>query len=118
MVDRCDLDRHRFLVVGRLLEGEDELAEILNGVDVVVGRRRDGVGTHRDHPGLGNLVVDLLPGQMAADARLGALANLDLDGDTGVEILLAYAEAARGHLDHDIGAVPVEVFVKPPSPVL
>ena len=79
MVDRGNLDRYRLLVVGRLLEGVDELAQVLDGVDVVMRRRGDGVGAHGDHAGLGDLVVDLLPGEMAADPGLCPLTDLDLD---------------------------------------
>ena len=43
------------------------------------------------------------PGQMPADAGLGALAYLDLDGGAGVQVLRVHAEAPGGHLHH--GAV-------------
>ena len=66
--------------MGGFLQAVDELAQVLDGVDVVVGRRRYGVGALGDHAGAGHLLVDLLAGQMPPDAGLGALADLDLDG--------------------------------------
>ena len=41
-------------------------------------------------------LVDLLAGQVAADAGLGALADLDLDGGAAVQVVGVDAEPARG----------------------
>ena len=71
------LHRHQRLRV-HLLQIEDQLRQILDRVDVVVRRRRDEADARareaqgRDH------VVDLVPGELAALAGLGALRDLDL----------------------------------------
>ncbi len=91
-----------------LLEVEDQLRQVLDGVDVVVWRRRDQgharirVAQLRDH------LVDFVPRQLAALAGLGALGDLDLQ-DLGVDqVVRGHAEAAGGHLldlGHALGAV-------------
>ena len=75
----------------------------------MVRRRRDGVGALGDHAGARHLLVDLLAGQMPSDAGLGALADFDLDGGAGVQVVRVHAEASAGHL-HD-GAVGVGLQV-------
>ena len=81
-----------------LLEIEDQLGEILNGVDVMVRRRRDQCHAGGGVAELGNFRRDLVAGQLAALAGLGALGNLDLD-DLGVhQVVGGDAEAAGGHL--------------------
>ena len=87
------LDRDRLGVFDRLLEREDELPQVLDGVDVVVRRRGKRVGAGGDHARRGDLVVDLFAGQMPADAGLGALADLYLYADGGLEVLVENAEA-------------------------
>ena len=61
---------------------------------------------------VGDVAVGLLAGQVAADAGLGALADLDLDGGAAVEVVGVDAEAARGHLHDDVVLVGVEVGVQ------
>ena len=97
-----DLHRHGLGVAGRLLQREDELAQILDRVDVVMRRWADRVGALGDHAGPRHLGVDLLAGQVPADARLGALADLDLDRGPGGEVLGRHAEAPRRHLDDGV----------------
>src|ERR1017187_1027564 len=62
-----------------VLQIVDELRQILDGVDVVVRRRRDrahaGDGAARPRDG----ISDLVAGQLAALAGLGTLRHLDLD---------------------------------------
>ena len=108
----CDLDHDRLFVFGRFLEREYELAQVLDGVDIVVGSRGDGVRALRDHTGLGDVRADLEAGQMAADAGLCALAHLDLDGGAGFEVILVHAEAAGCDLNDGVGAVLIEVLVQ------
>jgi hypothetical protein len=61
------------------LEVEDELRQVLDRVDVVMGRGRDQAhaGCRKAHHG--DALVHLGPGQLAALAGLGALGHLDLD---------------------------------------
>src|SRR5690606_19423130 len=63
------LDVHPGLRVG-VLEVVDELGEVLDGVDVVVRRRRDEADAGGGVPGLGDPGVDLVAGQLAAFAGL------------------------------------------------
>ena len=56
----------------------DEFRQILDGVDVVVGRGRDQRYAGRGAAGLGHAVRHLRAGQMAALAGLRALGHLDL----------------------------------------
>mmetsp|Transcript_15725 Transcript_15725/g.37201 ORF Transcript_15725/g.37201 Transcript_15725/m.37201 type:complete len:830 (-) Transcript_15725:1712-4201(-) len=93
----------------RALEVVDELREVLDGVDVVVGRRRD-----ERHAWLGqaegsNVLVDLLAGELASLSGLRALSKLDLDLLGGHEILRGHAETARGNL-LDLGGGDVAVL--------
>ena len=82
--DRADaglgdqLDVHPRLRVG-VLQVVDQLGEILDRVDVVVRRRRDQPDAGRRVPGARDPRVDLVAGQLAALAGLGALRDLDLD---------------------------------------
>ena len=74
--NRRYLHRDGLSVSRRLLQREDELAKILDRVDVVMGRGRDGVGALGDHARARHLGGDLLTGKMPADAGLGPLADL------------------------------------------
>ena len=95
--------------VGRL-EVVDELGDVLNGVDVVVRRRRNQPDARRRAPGAGDPRVDLDAGQLAPLPRLGALGDLDLQVVGVDQVLARHAEAARGHLlDRAAPQVPVGV---------
>src|SRR6185312_5376359 len=92
-----ELDRH---VAGRVdvLEIEDELRQVFDRIDVVMRRRRDQADARRRMAYLGDGLVDLVAGQLAAFAGLGALRHLDLHHVRVDEILGSDAEAARGDL--------------------
>ena len=105
-------------VAGGLLNGVDQLAQVLNGINIVMGSGRDGIGALRHHPGAGDVSHNLGTGEVSADAGLGALAHFDLDGSTGVKVVLVDAEAAGGHLHHRIGTVPVEVLMQAAFPAV
>ena len=92
-----ELDRH---VAGRIdvLEVEDELRQVLDRIDVVVRRRRNQADAGRRVAHLGDGLVDLVAGQLAAFAGLGALRHLDLHHVRVDEIFGGDAEASRGHL--------------------
>ena len=94
---RDELHRH----VGRrvhVLQIEDQLRQILDGIDVVVRRRRDQADAGGRVAHAGDLRIDLVAGQLAAFAGLGALRHLDLHHVGIDEIFRRHAEAARGHL--------------------
>ena len=69
------LDRDVCLGVD-LLEIEDQLGQILDAVDIVVRRRGDQCDAWRAVAEPGDLGCDLVPRQLAALARLGALRHL------------------------------------------
>ena len=101
--DRADADLGDQLDVDAgarvgVLQVVDELGEVLDGVDVVVRRRRDQADAGRGVPGLGDPRVDLVAGQLAALAGLGALGHLDLEVVGVDEVLAGDAEPAGGDL--------------------
>ena len=73
-------------------------AEILDRVDVVVRRRRDQRHARRRVAHARDDRVDLVPGQLAALAGLGALGHLDLELVGVDQVLGGHAEARRRHL--------------------
>ena len=84
--DRADVRHHRDLdrdthvgVDG--LQLVDQLGEVLDRVEVVIVGRRDQVRAGSGVTGRGDLLRDLLPGQVPTLAGLRALADLDLGDD-------------------------------------
>ena len=81
--DRADADLgdqlHRDAACGiDVLQVVDELRQILDRIDVVMRRRRDQADARRRVAHAGDVLVDLVAGQLAALAGLGALRHLDL----------------------------------------
>ncbi len=108
VMDGRYLDRYGLLVPGGFLQCINELFQVLDGIDVVVRCRRNRVRTNRDHPGFRNTLEDLFARQMSSDARLCALADLDLYGCACIQVFRAYAEPARGALYYRVFSVPVK----------
>ena len=81
-----------------VLEIVDELRQILDRVDVVVRGRGDQPHAGRRVAHLGDPRVDLVAGELAALAGLGALGHLDLQIVRIDEVLAGDAEASGGHL--------------------
>ncbi len=90
--DQLDADA-RF-VVG-VLEVVDQLRQILDGIDVVVRRRRNQADARGRMAGLGDPGIDLVAGQLAAFAGLGALGHLDLQFLGVDQVMAGDAETAR-----------------------
>ena len=94
--------RHQLHVDARpgigVLEVVDELRQVLDRVDVVVRRRRDEPDARRRVAHLGDPRPDLVSGELAPLARLGALGHLDLDVVGLDEVLAGNAEAPGGRL--------------------
>src|SRR5262249_59702298 len=80
------------------LEVVDELGEILDAVDVVVGWRRDERHSRRRAADAGDAVVHLVAGELSALARLCALGDLDLQLVGVDQVLGADPEAGAGDL--------------------
>ena len=91
------LDRHARAGVG-VLKIEDKLRQVLDGVDVVVRRRRDQADAGRGLTDLGDPGVDLLAGQVATLAGLGALGHLDLNLEGAAQVAARHAKARACHL--------------------
>ena len=103
-----------------VLEVVDELREVLDRVDVVMGRRRNQGDSRRRVPDPRDHLVHLVPRQLSALAGLGALRDLDLQFVGVDEVVGRDAEAPRCHL-LDRRAPPVAariarvaLFVLPP----
>lgn len=90
------------------LEVEDQLREVLDGVDVVVRWRGDQAHARCGDAYLGDPRVDLVRRELATLARLGALRHLDLDVGAVGQVVAGHTEAAGGNL-LDRRALPVAV---------
>ncbi|KAF5044569.1 hypothetical protein DSECCO2_490390 [anaerobic digester metagenome] len=108
VVDGRNLCKDRFFPPGRLLDGVDELGEVLDAVDVVMRRRADRVATLRYHPCPGDVRAHLLAGEVPADARFCSLAEFELDRGAPLQVVDVHAEPPRGDLDDHPVLVGVE----------
>src|SRR3546814_10074130 len=90
-----DLDARAGVYVLQIV---DELGQILDRIDVMVGRRRDQPDARRRMADLGDVLVHLVTGKLAALARLCALRHLDLDIVGVHQIFGGDAETPRRHL--------------------
>ena len=107
--DRADAGRRDELHVNarlriRVLQVVNQLRQVLDRIDVVMRRRRDQADAGRRVSDLRDPRIDLVAGQLAAFAGLGALRHLDLQILGVDEVLARDAEARRRHLLD--GAVP------------
>ena len=91
------LDRHARAGVG-VLKVKDQLCQVLDRVNIVVRRRRDQADAGRGLTDLGNPGVDLLAGQVATLAGLGALGHLDLNLEGAAQVAARHAKACACHL--------------------
>mmetsp|Transcript_5396 Transcript_5396/g.10834 ORF Transcript_5396/g.10834 Transcript_5396/m.10834 type:complete len:683 (+) Transcript_5396:2645-4693(+) len=94
---RDELHRHARSRVGAL-EVIDELGKVLDGVDVVVRRRRDEPHPRRRVPQLADVNRHLESWKLAALSWLGPLRHLDLELDGVREVVGRYTETAGGYL--------------------
>ena len=93
--DQFDIDAG--MVIG-VLQIVDQLGQILNGVDIVMRRRRYQPYAGRRIAHLGDPGIDLASRQFAALARLGALGHLDLQFARVDQVIAGDPEASGGHL--------------------
>ena len=82
----------------RVLEVVDELGQVLDGVDVVMGRWRDESHARCGVASLGDPGVNLVARQLSSFAWLGPLSHLDLEVVAVDQVLAGHAETPRGHL--------------------
>ena len=85
------------VVVG-VLQVVDQLGQVLDRVNVVVRRRGDQADARGGMADLGDPGIDLVAGQLAAFAGLGALGHLDLQLLGVDQVVAGDAEAAGGDL--------------------
>ena len=81
-----------------VLQVEDELCKVFDGVDVVVGWRRDERDAGNAMARTGNHFVHLEARQLSALAGLGALSHLDLYLFGVYQVFGGHAETSRCHL--------------------
>ena len=81
-----------------LLQVVDQLGQVLDGVDVVVGRRGDEADAGLGVAQPGDLVATPCGRELAALAGLGALGHLDVELVGESAVLGGDAEPARGDL--------------------
>mmetsp|Transcript_62997 Transcript_62997/g.135269 ORF Transcript_62997/g.135269 Transcript_62997/m.135269 type:complete len:501 (-) Transcript_62997:801-2303(-) len=90
---------HRdFCLRADLVQVVDELRQILDGVNVMVGRRGDELDTGHAVPEGGNVIVHLWSWELAALARLRALGKLDLELLRADEVRRRHPEPPRRDL--------------------
>jgi hypothetical protein len=77
---------------------EDQLLEVLDRVDVVVGRRRDQAHAGGRVADPGDVGIDLVAGELTALAGLCPLGHLDLEIVGVHEVVDRHAEAPGGDL--------------------
>src|SRR5436853_4762683 len=88
----------------------DQLLEILDRIDVVVGRRRNQSHTRGRMPHARNLGINFVTGKLPAFARLGALSDLDLQLSSVHEVIAGHAESSRCYLlDRAITRVAIRI---------
>ena len=78
----------------------------------MMGRRRNGVRTLRNHSGTGNIADDFSAGQVSADSGFCPLTHFNFDGGPGFQIVLMDTETPGGNLNNGIFTVAVEVLMK------
>mmetsp|Transcript_19838 Transcript_19838/g.56997 ORF Transcript_19838/g.56997 Transcript_19838/m.56997 type:complete len:273 (-) Transcript_19838:1597-2415(-) len=88
----------------------NELSKILDGVNVVMRRRRDQTDTGCGVTVVGNILGNLEARKLAALAGLGTLGHLDLDLVTVGKVVGSDSETSRGNLLDTGSAVIKETF--------
>ena len=77
---------------------ENQLGEVFDGINIVVGRGRNQADAGRGVAHLGNPLVHLVAGELATFAGLGPLGHLDLQLVGIRQVMRCHAEARRRHL--------------------
>mmetsp|Transcript_17676 Transcript_17676/g.41550 ORF Transcript_17676/g.41550 Transcript_17676/m.41550 type:complete len:260 (+) Transcript_17676:2909-3688(+) len=92
-----ELDTHTCIRVG-ILEVENQLSQVLNGVDVVVRRGRDESNSRGGVSSLRDASLHLLARKLSSLTRLGALGHFDLELLGIRQILHCNTKASRSDL--------------------
>jgi hypothetical protein len=112
MMHRSNFKQHRFFIGGGFLERINQMAQILDGINIMMRRRRNGVGAFRNHPGFGNVADDLALWQMPADAGFCALPHLNLMAAPASNNPYVRRNG-RSDLNDGIGAITCKILVQP-----
>ena len=98
----AQLDADRQLVAGRLAEFLDLDDQIVGAEDIRVARRRAQVDVGRDAADRGQLRGHLLGHQLAAEAGLGALGDVDLEPVGALHVVDVPAQAPAQALEDEL----------------
>ena len=93
-----------------ILQVVNQLRQVFDGVDVVMGRRRNKLHARRGMTHPADEVIHLMTGKLAALAGLGSLGHLDLQVGGVDQVIGGYAEATRCNL-LDGAVAGIAVFV-------
>ena len=93
--DQLDADTR--IAVG-IFQVMDQFREILDGINVMVRRRRNQADARGGAAGFGDGRIDLFAGQFAAFARFRALGHFDLQLPGIDKVMARHAETSTGHL--------------------
>ena len=108
--------RHQFHAHPRLgvrvLQVVDELGQVFDRVDVVVGRGRNEPDARGRVPDLGDVLIDLVSGQLPPFTGLRPLRHLDLQFVGIDQVFAGHTEPARGDL-LDRAAAEIAIGVGP-----
>ena len=103
--------RYRLGIVGRLFERINKLRQVFDGINIMLGGRRNSVGALGNHARQRYVRTDLLARQMPADARLGALAYFNFYHSGNIQVIGMHAETPGSHLNNSIIAVLIQTGV-------
>ena len=112
IVNRRNLDENRLRVVGRLFNRVNQLAQVFNRVNIVMGRGRNRVRSLRNSARAADFLVDLLARQMPADSWLGALTDFDFHRGAVHQIIFVDAESSGRDLNDAVFRVRQQVVMK------
>ena len=93
--DQLDIDPGVAVCVFQVI---NQLGQVLDGINIVMGRRRDQGDTGRRIPCLSHPGIDLFARKMAALAGLGSLGHFDLDLVGAAQIGAGHTKTSRSHL--------------------
>ena len=94
-----------------VLQVVDQLCQVFDRVDVMVRRRRDQLNARRRVPHPANVFIHLVPGQLAALARLGTLGHFDLKIGGVHQVVGRNAKPTGSHLLDGAGTI-IAIFVR------
>ena len=94
-----------------------QLCQVFNGINIMVGRRRDQFNPRcgLTHPS--NIFINLMAGQLSTLAGLGTLGHLNLEVGSIDQIVGSYTEPTGGDLFNG-AAARITVLVQPVTPVV